>query len=83
MRSQIPELLQTDIGDINNVVGLCDWRSWKVAICENGAEWHDEAGEVFVEREEAEELWCGLAIGFGFTLSVLCILLICGHGLGV
>lgn len=83
MRSQIPELLKSNIGDINDVVGLRDWSSWEVAVGENGAEWHDEAGEVFVEREEAEEFWCGLAVGFGFRFGIFCVLLICRHSLAV
>ena len=76
MRSQIPELLQSNVGDINNVVGLCDWCSWEIAVGEDGAEWHDEAREVFVKGEETEEFWCGLAVGFGFGFGVLRILLV-------
>lgn len=83
MCAQVPELLKPDVGDIDNVVGLCDWRSWKVAVGEDGGEGHDEAGKVFVEGEKAEKFGCGLAVALSIGFGGLRIFLICRHGLGV
>ena len=46
--SQIPELFQTDLGNIDNVVGLIHRRFRVRSTGNGGAEGHDKASEVFI-----------------------------------
>lgn len=49
VRSQVPELLQSNARDIDNVVGLGDWSPWVIAICHNRAERERISDEILVE----------------------------------
>ena len=50
--SQVPELFKANPGDINNVVGLIDWRLWIRSPWRSAAQWHDKSGEVLIQSEK-------------------------------
>ena len=85
MGAQVPELLQADAGDVDDVVGLRDRGRGVVAVAQVRAEGHYELDEVLVEREEAQHSGRG-----GRLLGVVVVdgcfrggLGIGGHGFGV
>lgn len=59
---QIPELLEPDIGYIDNVGAHGDGHLGVFAIKELGAEGHIKTREVLVEGEESEKTGLGLAV---------------------
>lgn len=63
--SEIPELLEADAGNVDNVVGLGNRRLAVRAVWDSGAERQGEAQEIFVESEEADELGRRLPVGGG------------------
>ena len=61
---EVPELLQSDLGDVNNVIRLIDRGFWVRSPWSGSTEWHNEAGEILVEGEESEH--SGWRRSFGF-----------------
>ena len=51
---QIPELLQANFRDVNNVVRLVNGSLWIRSTRCSCAEGHDKASEIFVQRKEPE-----------------------------
>lgn len=51
---QVPKLLETDFGDVDNVVRLVNRRFRIGASRYCRAEWHDEPGQVFVQCEQPQ-----------------------------
>lgn len=52
MISEVPELLQSNLGNINYVIGLIDWCLWIRSLRHRGAKGHNKAGKVFVEGKK-------------------------------
>lgn len=46
---QVPKLLQTDSGDVDNIVRLVNGRFWIGASRYCRTEWHNESGQVFIQ----------------------------------
>ena len=72
MALQVPELLQPNIANIDDVVALRDGRLG-MRPCDHRAEGRDEAGEGLIEGEQAEVLGCDfrrccLGLGEGFLV---------------
>lgn len=50
--SEVPKLLQPNLGDINDIVGLIDWCFWIPSAGHGRTERHDKAGKVLVEGKK-------------------------------
>ena len=52
MTSEVPELLQPDLRDIDDVIGLVDWSFWIRSPRYRRAKGHHKAGQVLVEGKK-------------------------------
>lgn len=80
---EVPELLQADARDIDNVCAQGDGGVVEVAVLQLRREGLVEAGEVLVEGEQAQQALRGLAVPLGLAEGLLAGLLVGGDGLGV
>lgn len=71
MGPQIPELLQSDFGNVDNVATLADRRGGIRPIGNGGAERQDKATHVFVQREQAQHFPRDFAPADIFSLGLL------------
>lgn len=62
---EVPELLEADTGDVDNVGAHGDGHVGVVAIRQLCAEWLVEARQVLVESEETQQAGRGLAVRLG------------------
>lgn len=84
MLLQIPELLQSDARDVDNIGAQGDGNFGELAVEELGAEGHVETGQVLVQGKQSQETVWRLAVGLGLGESARCAdLLILVDGLGV
>ena len=83
MALEVPELAERDARDIDDVGAQGDGRAGVVAIRELGAERLDEACEVFIEGEQAQEFRGRLAVGVRSAVGRVGGFLVGGDGLGV
>lgn len=83
MRSQIPKLLQTNPGNIYNVVGLSNWCWGVVPILQSCTHWHHKLYQVFIKGKQSKELSRRLAIILRFRHCMSWGFLIRCHGLRV
>jgi hypothetical protein len=79
MRPKIPKLLQANSANIHNIITLRNRRARVISIHQRRAQRHHESYQVFVEGEEAEEFWGGLAVRFGFRTRFFGGLFVRGH----
>ena len=81
---EVPELLEADARDVDNVGAESDGHVGALAVGELRGKGLAEAREVFVEGKEAEEAGGCLAVGLGFGKGGFgALFFVVGYGLGV
>lgn len=83
MRLEVPEHAYTDMRDVDDVGAQGNGGLGVFAIDAFGRQGLDEAGQVFVQRKQAQQLRRRLSIGLGLAVGGLGRLLIVVDGFGV
>lgn len=81
--SQIPKLLQSHTAYVHNIVALCDGRSWVFPVGKRCAKWHNEASQILVESEQADQFGRDGSFDLGFRFGVFGRFLVRVHSFGV
>jgi hypothetical protein len=69
---QIPELLQSNTGNVYDIGAQSDRNFGELAVEELGAEGHVETGQVLVQGKQSQEAVWRLSVGFGLGESAGC-----------